>query len=200
MNSFCNIIKVLALLFLTFNTLAADTENYLFQAKVVDLGFKYTHMQLGRDKNEIYQTTLPGYVFLPARKIARIQRNQINRSTPVDAAISEYSSWYNSDQNWIVENFVPTEQDTVENYLANKKVLNRNKELFSKHKSTEVWGVMYYQDYALVIISNNHQKHLSRTLSFKKVKNEWKRTHILADDLVVDLVNNAFRRNQYQRQ
>lgn len=183
---------------LTFNTLAQEKQSFLFQAKVTDLAFQHTHLQLGRSKNEIYQTTLAGYVFLPPKILSQIEHNQIKRGTPYQASVSEFSSWLASDKQWIVENFIPEEQETLKNYLFNKKVLLRNKELFSSHKSTEVWGVMYYQDYALVLLSNNGQKQFGRTLSFKKIRNEWKRTHQLADDLIVDLVNNAFRRGQYQ--
>ncbi|MFQ5754468.1 MAG: hypothetical protein ACE5H7_00065 [Acidiferrobacterales bacterium] len=162
--------------------------------------FATTVSQLGnqdhyRDKRpqERVEVSLPGTLYAPPITVTVVGNKDADRSTLLGAVASDYSAWRNDNAKWILSNFVPEDQQGLKKFLANEELRRANSMIFSPDRTMEVWGIVKYKGYGLVLFTYDNTRKFGAVATFRQVGDEWKRTNALSGDRVFDVVWSAFR-------
>lgn len=148
-----------------------------------------------RDKRpqERVEVSLPGTLYATPITVAVVGNKDADRSTLLGAVASDYSAWRNNDAQWILSNFVPEDQQGLKKFLANEELRKANSVIFSPDRTMEVWGIVNYKEYGLVLFTYDNNRRFGAVATFRKMSGDWKRTNALSGDRVFDVVWSAFR-------
>lgn len=173
---------------------AGDGEGELvFRAKVSTLGLQTSSLAQGKGPDDTAEVILPGRLYEPPLAVEKVSREQVDRSTPVKAAASDYSAFKADDAAWILENFVEEEQAQIKTMLDDEQMRQRNKRVFDGRQSMEIWAEAEHNGKALLFVRYDGASERGAVLTFEQTQDGWKRTNALSADETFDVVFSAFR-------
>ena len=164
----------------------------LFRVQVSDAGLQTQWLAEGNELTDFVEARLPGELHDPPLRFGPIEQADAKRDTPVDTAVSDFSSFKADEAQWILENFSPEQRPDLESMLNNPEMRRRNKEIFDGRAALYVTGEASYESYALVFVQAEPGETI-RPLAFKKSSDgeAWLRTNELSDDGIFDIVFSA---------
>jgi hypothetical protein len=162
-----------------------------FATNVGDLGNQEHYSD--RRPHERVGISLPGTLYAPPIAVTAVANKDVDRTTLLGAVASDFSAWRSDDAEWIVSNFVPEDRKGLRAFLANEDLRKANRAVFSQDRSVEVWGIVNYKEYGLVLFTYDNNRRFGAVATFRKMSGEWKRTNVLSGDRVFDVVWSAFR-------
>lgn len=180
-----------------FSDAIAEDIKLSFRVNVSGL-FLQSSNTLIKDKNQddIIEILLPGKLYDPNIEITLVSKDAIDLSTPETAEKSFYSSNRNGDPEWIIENWVEEDQNSIQNSI--KEFLPQNTALFQSIEQSYITGRAKYNDYIMLFIKNTYsdakESHIIHT--YKKTAEGWKATNALSADETYDVVFAALRSGQ----
>lgn len=157
-----------------------------------DLGLQNNSLARGKQPAEWVEVRLAGQLYDPAKRFGPLTRKAANWTTPIDAAIADFSAFKADDANWILDDFVTQEKDAVRSLLNDKAAREKNSTLFKDRAERYVTGEANYKDYVFVFVRDTGQEHPS-PLTFALTANGYKRTNALSGDETFDVVFSALR-------
>jgi hypothetical protein len=101
---------------------------------------------------------LAGQLYDPAKRFGPVTRKAANWTTPIDAAIADFSAFKADDANWILDDFVTQEKDAVRSLLNDKAAREKNSTLFKDRAERYVTGEANYKDYVFVFVRDTGQE------------------------------------------
>jgi len=171
---------------------AASNKHIVFSVKMSDLGLQNNSLARGKQPAEWVEVRLAGQLYDPAKRFGPLTRKAANWTTPIDAAIADFSAFKADDANWILDDFVTQEKDAVRSLLNDKAAREKNSTLFKDRAERYVTGEANYKDYVFVFVRDTGQEHPS-PLTFALTANGYKRTNALSGDETFDVVFSALR-------
>jgi hypothetical protein len=171
---------------------AASDKQIAFSVKISDLGLQNNSLARGKQPTEWIEVHLPGQLYDPAKRFGPVTRKAANWTTPIDAAIADFSAFKADDANWILHDFVTQEKDAVSYVLNDKVTREKNRTLFKDRAERYVTGEANYKDYVFVFVRDTGQEHPS-PLTFALTGNGYKRTNALSGDETFDVVFSPLR-------
>jgi hypothetical protein len=171
---------------------AAGNKQIVFSVKISDLGLQNNSLARGKQPTEWIEVRLPGQLYDPAKRFGPVTRKAANWTTPIDAAIADFSAFKANDANWILDDFVTQEKDAVRSLLNDKAAREKNTTLFKERAERYVTGAANYKDYVFVFVRDTGQEHPS-PITFTLTGNGYKRTNALSGDETFDVVFSALR-------
>jgi len=191
MKLICNVLIIMGLALVCASANEGATQ-LVFEARVSDLAMSAIQIEKGKKPEDVLTVSLPGTLYDTPIKVIQAPKAQVDRSTPVKAAISDYFAYRANDADWIIHNWAPKEREQMKKMLAIPMIRERNKQMMDAKKSMEIWGEAHYKDYALVLVNYNGAKEQGLVLTFKKIDGEWLRTNALSSDESMDVVSISF--------
>ena len=171
---------------------AAGNKQIVFSVKISDLGLQNNSLARGKQPTEWIEVRLPGQLYDPAKRFGPVTRKAANWTTPIDAAIADFSAFKADDANWILDDFVTQEKDAVRSLPNDKAAREKNSALFKERAERYVTGEASYKDYVFVFVRDTRQEH-SSPLTFARTGAAYKRTNALSGDETFDVVFSALR-------
>jgi hypothetical protein len=171
---------------------AASNKQIVFSVKISDLGLQNNSLARGKQPTEWVEVRLQGQLYDPAKRFGPVTRKAANWTTPIDAAIADFSAFKADDANWILNDFVTQEKDAVRSLLNDKAARQKNNTLFKDRAERYITGEANYKDYVFVFVRDTGQEHPS-PLTFALTGNGYKRTNALSGDETFDVVFSALR-------
>jgi hypothetical protein len=92
---------------------AAGNKQIVFSVRISDLGLQNNSLARGKQPTEWIEVRLPGQLYDPAKRFGPVTRKAANWTTPIDAAIADFSAFKADDTNWILDDFVTQEKKTA---------------------------------------------------------------------------------------
>ena len=175
--------------FLNQQKSVADRE-ILFRVRVSNAGLQNSSLVQGKQPTDFVEVKLPGQLYDPPKQFAPISKQSAKWTTPIDAAVADFSAFKEDDSNWILEDFVPEEEKDVRSLLDDKDAHQQNRKLFEARTERDVTGQVKYKEYVIVFTRDSGQAH-PIPLTFKQTSDGWKRTNALSKDETFDIVFSA---------
>ena len=167
-----------------------------FVAAVSDLGLQTSRLAEGKVLEDSIELTLEGELFAQPVMASPIRRELADRSTPVDASISDFSAFKADDGEWILENFAVEERPNIESLLQDDEVRARNRAAFGQAETKWIYGrARYVTDRVYELLFINYTTDPARGLveAYVQEDEEWRRTNTLGADEQFDVVFAAYR-------
>ena len=161
-----------------------------FRVKVANLGLQNNSLVHGKQPTDVVEVRLPGKLYDSSKQFAPLNKQVANRNTPIDAAVSDFSAFKADDNNWILENFVTDEQDSVRSFLDDKQAHDQNRKIFEGRTERTITGEVTYNGYVIVFVRDTAQTH-PVPVTFTETPRGWKRTNSLSKDETFDIVFSA---------
>ena len=165
----------------------------LFEAQIQDLELRSGSHTEGKSPEDVIGAETHGRLLRTPRTTQETTKSEADRSTPVAAAISDYSAFRANDADWILENFSDDNRNEVLGLLASDDARKRTFLIFSYLNSFEIWGEAEWQGYRLVMARYNGDQEGGVVLTFRETPDGWKRTNALREDETFDVIISAFR-------
>ncbi|MEE9240370.1 MAG: hypothetical protein V3U53_04190 [bacterium] len=162
----------------------------VFRVQVSKAGLQSSSLVQGKKPNVWVEVRLSGELFNPPLEILPIEKSAASWKTPLEAAKSDFSAFKADDKDWILENFAGEDRESVESFLNNAAMRERNRKTFEAKEFREIKGFCEHNGYVIVMARENGEPRFS-PLTFKKSAEGWKRTDELAADEVFDMVFSA---------
>lgn len=162
----------------------------VFRVQVSKAGLQSSSLLQGKQPNEWVEIRLSGELFNPPLEILPIERSAASWETPLEAAKSDFSAFKADDRDWILENFAGEDRESVESFLNDAAMRERNWKTFEGKEFREIKGFCEHNGYVIVMARENGDP-LFSPLTFKKSAEGWKRTNELSADEVFDIVFSA---------
>ncbi len=161
-----------------------------FKVKKQNLWFKD---KLGKTEklSDFIELSLPGKLYNPPRGIQTIERKEdVDRSTLENAISSIFSANKSGNLNWIVENFVDSDQGKIKKIFQNKKLLEESKLDAERIISIYITGQVDYKDSTIVLIEQKYidGRKAKESMACKKTEKGWKVTNEFSADKNFDIV------------
>ena len=161
-----------------------------FRVRVSYVGLQNSSLVRGKQPTDFVEVKLPGQLYDSPKRFAPISKQSVDWNSPIDAAVADFSAFKADDSNWILEDFVPEEENEVRSLLANKDAHQQNRDIFEARTERDVTGQVRYKEYAIVFARDSGQAH-PVPLTFKQTSYGWKRTNALSKDETFDVVFSA---------
>ena len=162
----------------------------VFRVQVSKVVLQSSSLVQGKKPTDWVEVRLSGELFNPPLKILPIERSAASWETPLEAAKSDFSAFKADDKDWILENFSLEDRESVESFLNNAAMRERNRKIFEAKEFREIKGSCEHNGYVIVMARGNGQPRFA-PLTFKKSVERWKRTNELSADEVCDIVFSA---------
>ena len=172
---------------------AGFTGKLVFQTQMQNLELRSGSHIEGKSPEDVIGAELPGRLFDPPRGVQEATKTSADYSSPISAAISDYSAFRAGDGDWILENFSDDNRNEVLGLLASDDARERTFLIFTYLKSLEIWGEAEWQGFRLVLARYNGDKKGGVVLTFRETPDGWKRTNALREDETFDVIISAFR-------
>ncbi len=139
--------------------------------------------------DEFVEITLPGKLYNSQKKIKSVEKKDVDRSTIEGAITSVFSANKSGDLEWIVENFIDKDEETIRSIFTENN-LEKNKATAEKITTTYISGEVNYKDSVIVFIEQDYSDRgkMKESLALKKTDKGWKVTNEFSSDKTFDIV------------
>jgi len=161
-----------------------------FRVKTADVQHKANTLLKSKQPDEYVEITLPGKLLNPATPVNMISRSHADWSTPEHAAASILSANAAGDTTWMVENYVPSERESVNKKLSEPNVLQSTQNYYQNLGRISMTGWTELRGYTLVFIRGVDEDGDATVLvlTLSKTPDGWKQTDALAHDDTFEIV------------
>ena len=144
--------------------------------------------------DEFVEVSLQGILYTPGKKIKMVEKKDVDRSTIENAVASVFSANKSGKLNWIVDNFVDSDQEAVRALFKDKKILEGSQNDSQKIISLHLLGQADYKDSVFVFLEQEYidGRVIKESIPLKKTDKGWKVTNEFNTDKTYDIVFAAF--------
>lgn len=154
----------------------------------------------GKPPEEIVEIILPGRVYEPPITVAPVKtRRDANWKTPEQASASDFSAIRAADPTWLRENFVDEDYPQIQRMVEDPNMRKLNQRTYTGYREKTILVRGEYKDFALVFAQYDHGVERGVVEVYQKVKGAWKRTHALAKDETVSVLQSMFRQGTFRQ-
>ena len=163
-----------------------------FKVKKANLWLKEKNTDK-KSPDQFVETTLSGKLYFPPKEVLTIEKKDIDRSTLEDAVASVFSANRAGEIDWIAENFVDKDKETIKKLFVNKKLLEESRADAEKIVSIYLTGQATYKGSVLAFIEQNYidGRKIREALAYRKTEKGWKVTNEFSSDGTFDIVFGA---------
>jgi hypothetical protein len=161
-----------------------------FRAKVADVQHRTNSLLKSKQPGDYVEINLPGKLLNPTTPVNLISRSQADWSTPEYAAASILSASAAGDPSWMIENYVPSERETVSKRLSDPDVLRTTVNYYQNVGRTSVTGWAELRGFTVVFIQGLDEDGDATmlALALSKTPTGWRQTDALAHDDTFEIV------------
>lgn len=163
-----------------------------FKVKKTNLWLKEKNTDK-KNLDQFAKTTLSGKLYFPSKDVLIIEKKDIDRSTLEGAVASVFSANRAGEIDWIAENFVDKDKETIKELFVNKKLLEESRADAEKIVSIYLTGQAAYKGSVLAFIEQNYidGRKIREALAYRKTEKGWKVTNEFSSDETFDIVFGA---------
>lgn len=161
-----------------------------FRVKVADVQHRTNSLLKNKQPDDYVEINPPGKLLNPASPVNLISRSQADWSTPEHAAASILSANAASDVSWMVENYLPSERETVSKRLSDPDVLRTTVSYYQNFGRASMTGWTELRGFTVVFIQGLDEDGDATmlALALSKTPTGWKQTDALAHDDTFEIV------------
>jgi hypothetical protein len=137
-------------------------------------------------------------VYEPPITVAPVKtRRDANWKTPEQASASDFSAIRAADPAWLRENFVDEDYPQIQRMVEDPNMRKLNQRTYTGYREKTILVRGQYKDFALVFAQYDRRVERGVVEVYQKVKGGWKRTHALAKDETVAVLQSMFRQGTF---
>lgn len=170
-----------------------EGDSLKFSAQIKELGLQNPSLERGKSPDDLAEVVLPGRIYEKPYEVAVIDQSQ-TQSSALEAIASVLSANKAGDLDWVVQNFISSEQDEIRKEAGQH--LERNTAFFASVDKLLVIGECRYKQHDILLVQYrfSDEKTLQIPYVFALDHGKWKATNALKSDENFDVVFSAWRR------
>jgi hypothetical protein len=151
----------------------------------------------GKGPDDVVEIVLPGRVYDPPIKVTPVNaKRDASWKTPEQASASDFSAFRAGDPEWLRENFRSEDYPQIKRMVEDPNIRRLNRQTYRGYGEKTILARAFYKDFVLVFVQYDRDTASGVVEIYQKVKGSWKRTHALAQDETVGVVQSMFRQGE----